>query len=96
MMERKIAVLLAGCLLSLTAMSPTFAKDNAGPSAKPAGAQGVLGFDRPVGRRVLKFNDPIGQSTTRLQGKPFYGQAKGQLRLNCTSPAERAQAEGRG
>ena len=33
-------------------------------------------------------------TVSRLKGRPFYGQAKGQLRLTCTFSAECAQSEG--
>lgn len=41
-MKKKIAVLLAACLLSAAAIAPAFAEGGAAPSAKPAGAQEVL------------------------------------------------------
>lgn len=43
MMKRKIAVLLAGCFLSLAAVAPSFAESGAAASPKAGGAGDVLG-----------------------------------------------------
>lgn len=42
-MKRKIAVLLAGCLLSMAAVAPSFAESGAAASPRAAGATDVLG-----------------------------------------------------
>lgn len=43
MMKRKIAVLLAGCLLSMAAVAPLYAENGAAASPKAGGASDVLG-----------------------------------------------------
>ena len=42
-MKRKIAVLLAGCFLSMAAVAPSFAESGAAASPKAGGATDVLG-----------------------------------------------------
>lgn len=48
-------------------------------------------IDSPAGRRGPGLT---GLTVSRLKGRPFYGQAMGQLRLTCTFSAECAQPEG--
>ena len=50
-------------------------------------------IDSPAGRRGPGLT---GLMVSRLKGRPFYGQAMGQLRLTCTFSAECAQPEGCG
>ena len=50
-------------------------------------------IDSPAGRRGPGLT---GLTVSRLKGRPFYGQAMGQLRLTCTFSAECVQPEGCG
>ena len=49
-----------------------------------------------TGLSPRRFSGLTGLTVSRLKGRPFYGQAMGQLRLTCTFSAECAQSEGCG
>ena len=49
-------------------------------------------IDSPAGRRGPGLT---GLTVSRLKGRPFYGQAMGQLRLTCTFSVECAQRVGK-
>ena len=63
---------------------------------RPSGAI-IMAASRPktftTGLRPWKTDKPR-LSVSRLKGRPFYGQAMGQLRLTCTFSAECAQRVG--
>ena len=52
--------------------------------------------DGPSGRGFLRGLSLTRLTVSRSKGRPFYGQAMGQLRLTCTFSAECAQREGCG
>ena len=52
--------------------------------------------DGPWGRGFLRGLSLTRLTVSRSKGRPFYGQAMGQLRLTCTFSAECAQREGCG
>ena len=63
-----------------------------GAPKKTKGAIMIKPYNRPCGRG--KSIQPR-LTVSRLKGRPFYGQAMGQLRLTCTFSAECAQRVGK-
>ena len=63
---------------------------------KEIAAKSREGFSRLTGLSPRRFLGLTALTVSRLKGRPFYGQAMGQLRLTCTFSAECAQAEGCG